>query len=100
MTIIFDGTAGLTGPNNSDSIINGVTVGKGGGNAATDTAVGYQALSSDAVGLNTAVGYQAGKTVSSGGTVTAVGYQAGLALTSGDLVAVGYKAGKIGRAHV
>jgi hypothetical protein len=91
------GTTELSGgtvTTTADATINGVTVGKGGGNVSNNTAVGYQALLTDTNGLNTAVGYQAAKTVNSGGTVTAVGYQAGTSVTTGDLTAVGYQAGK------
>jgi len=43
-----------------EALIDGLTVGQGGGNDATSTAVGYNALSANIVGRgNTAVGYQA-----------------------------------------
>ena len=57
---------------NSDATINGVTVGRGGGNISTNTALGYQALSSSAGGENIAIGYQAGK-YHTGQTSTIIG---------------------------
>ena len=46
---------------NSDALINGLTVGKGGGNVSTNSAFGFQALYSATAGGdgNTAIGYQA-----------------------------------------
>lgn len=46
---------------NGDALINGLTIGRGGGNTSTNTALGYQALSSSAAGNNIAIGYQVGK---------------------------------------
>jgi hypothetical protein len=62
----------------NDATINGQTVGKGGGNVATNTAHGVSALTANTSGtLNTAIGYQAGNAQSTGGASTFVGYRAG-----------------------
>ena len=78
----------------NDAVINGLTVGKGGGSVSTNTALGVSALSSNSTGgASTAVGYQAlvNNTASS---IVAVGYQAGYLNTSGtSLTALGYQAG-------
>jgi outer membrane murein-binding lipoprotein Lpp len=58
----------------SDATINGLTVGKGNSNIVTNTAFGYQALSSITDGSNnTAVGYNALSIISSGYQNTALG---------------------------
>jgi hypothetical protein len=95
MTIIFNGTTGLTGPNNSDGVINGVTVGKGGGNVSTNSILGYQALNSNTSGgNNTAAGYQAGLSNTTGTNNTNIGTYAGYsATTASDNTFVGYAAG-------
>ena len=56
--------------------VNGISVGRGAGAVATNTAVGYQALNSNTNTLNTAVGYRALTTNTSGQAVTAVGSDA------------------------
>ncbi|MHA8067397.1 hypothetical protein V7S76_12055, partial [Aquirufa sp. ROCK2-A2] len=44
-----------------DALINGITVGKGGGNGSTNTAIGFKALFSNQTGsMNTAIGNNAG----------------------------------------
>jgi hypothetical protein len=111
MTIIFNGTTGLTGPNNSDGIVNGVTIGKGGGNVSTNSILGDGALNSNINGSNnTALGYQAGysnttgeQNVYIGGTAgftnsigsrnTIIGWYAGNVCTSNDNVIIGRAAG-------
>jgi hypothetical protein len=64
----------------SDASINGLTLGKGGGNISTNTVFGYQALTSNTTGTsNTAIGYQAGYAGTSnttGSNNTYIGYQA------------------------
>lgn len=61
----------------SDLTINGQTVGKGGGNVATNTVHGVSALQANTSGANqTVVGYQAGYTNTTGGNFTAFGGQA------------------------
>jgi hypothetical protein len=77
-----------------DANINGLTVGKGGGNNANNTAVGFESLLNNTTGFNnTAIGYQALKPNTTGFLNTAVGY---LALASGTSagrnVAVGFGA--------
>ena len=64
-----------------DAYINSITVGRGGGNASSNTAIGFEALQSNIpVGFgigqtNTAVGYQTLKNNIGGFDNTAVGYQ-------------------------
>ena len=82
MTVIINGTTGVTSPGGdtqaADTTINGVTVGKGAGAVSTNTAVGLSALaaangSSDA---NTAIGEYALSVNTSGTRNTAVGQRA------------------------
>jgi trimeric autotransporter adhesin len=77
----------------SDATINGLTVGKGGGAVATNTAVGYQAINASATGgTNTAVGYQAVYSNTTGTANTALGLQALYAnTTAGSNTAIGYQ---------
>ena len=69
MSVIIDGTTGIDTPavttdsftantlNSTTQVVNGITVGKGGGAVSTNTAVGDSALASNTSGsLNTAVG--------------------------------------------
>ena len=78
----------------NDATISGLTVGKGAGAVATNTAVGASALAANSSGgNNVAIGYQAGLANSTGGQSTLIGSQAGLAGTDLDYVtAVGYQA--------
>jgi hypothetical protein len=87
----FSGTA-LTLAN--DASISGLTVGKGGGSVATNTAVGYQAINATATGTNNAAyGYQALNKITSGGNCTGVGLSALLNNTAAsNLTAFGYQA--------
>jgi hypothetical protein len=96
---------------NGDANINGLTVGRGAGAVATNTAVGYQAGNANTTGTNTtSIGYQANNSgnqfqsvaigsqalyTGGGAQDVAVGYQAGYSATSssGDAVYVGWKAG-------
>ena len=91
MSALIDGSNASSLP--ADSTINGVTVGKGGGNVATNTAVGYQAINASATGtLNTAVGYQTLFSNTSGAANYAVGYQALYTNTTGsNNTAFGYQ---------
>ena len=60
----------------SDASINGLTLGKGGGDISYNTAFGYQALYSNTTGsLNTAIGYQALTSNITGAYNTAIGLQ-------------------------
>ena len=74
--------------------IQGLTVGLGAGAVATNTAVGASALAANTSGgFNTAVGYQAGSSNTTGGAaITAFGYQAGKANTTGFVSAFGFVA--------
>ena len=82
MTIIIDGSLGVTSPGGdtqaADTTINGVRVGRGAGAVATNTAVGASALATN----------------TSGPQVTAVGSFAANASTGGYLVAVGGNAAR------
>jgi len=105
MSIILDGTTGITTPDLIDSSltsgrvvyagasgnltgstaltfdgailgVNGVSVGRGAGAVSTNTAVGASALAANTSGAdNTAVGYQAGFSNTTGLRNTASGYQ-------------------------
>jgi hypothetical protein len=80
----------------SDLTINGQTVGKGGGNASTNTVHGVSTLTAtNTIGDCTAVGYQALK-VTTGKQNTAVGSNAGASMTSGEgLAAFGWNAANL-----
>jgi hypothetical protein len=68
----------------SDITVQGVTVGRGAGAVATNTAVGASALAANTTGsYNTSAGYQALKANLGGAENTAVGGNAGLANTTG-----------------
>jgi len=68
-----------------DANINGLTVGKGGGNVADNTAFGYQAINGTSTGTsNTAIGYIALKSLTSGSYNSALGLNAGNSLTTGN----------------
>ena len=85
-SVTFAGTQTYTGASTFSSgiTVQGLTVGKGGGNVATNTALGVSALQgTNTAGSSTAVGYQAGYTNTSGVELTAIGYQAGYGNTSG-----------------
>ena len=75
----------------SDISVNSLTVGKGGGSVATNTALGVNALSGNSTGVSvTAVGYEALK-ANTANYQTALGSNALLANTSGsENVAVGF----------
>jgi hypothetical protein len=67
-----------------DANINGLTVGKGGGNVATSTAIGFEAMNSTVTGAgNVAVGYRAGKAITSGVYNAFVGWEAGISVNTG-----------------
>ena len=85
-TVALDVTGALK--TSTDSTINGLTVGKGGGSVATNTAVGASALGANTSGLaNAGLGNSALFTNTSGQQNTAVGHQSSYG-------------NKIGRAHV
>jgi hypothetical protein len=86
--IVLVGTTTASGTNllqvNSDSLINTLTVGKGAGSVATNTAVGFTALGSNTDGFsNTALGYAALTANTGGDYNTAVGSNALDSNTSG-----------------
>ena len=86
----FSGTA-LTLAN--DASISGLTVGKGGGAVATNTALGYQAGYSNTTGtFNSFFGYQAGYTNTTSSQNTGVGHSAMNLTTGANNTAYGYGA--------
>ena len=77
----FNGTTVTTA---NDASISGLTVGKGVGAVATNTAVGFQAINATATGTsNTALGYQALTANTSGGSNTSVGHNSLIRNTTG-----------------
>jgi hypothetical protein len=74
--------------------IQGLTVGKGGGAVATNTAVGASALAANTTGTyNSAFGYQAmAAGVTTGVGSTSLGVYAGHSVTSGSVTAIGNQA--------
>lgn len=115
---LFDGTTGklLKNSGSIDGKINGLTIGKGGGNLVSNTAFGLNALSSNAAtGVsntafganalganflgtnNTAMGYYALSSATASTYSVAIGNQTLSSATYGgnNNVAVGYQAGKV-----
>ena len=78
----------------ADTNINGITVGKGGGNKSENTAIGYSALFSNTTGnYNTAIGYSALFNNTTGQNNTAIGNSALFKNTSGnENIAIGNSA--------
>ena len=79
---------------NSDASINGVRVGKGGGDISTNTAIGNNSLNSNTTGTNnTAVGDEALADNTTGNLNTAIGFRS-LAdnTTGGENTSIGYAA--------
>ena len=78
---------GLTVVSTDDATINGILVGRGSGNAATNTVVGLNALSSNdpAGNYNTAIGNNALQDNTTGDFLTAVGFNAMTGNTTGSL---------------
>jgi stage V sporulation protein SpoVS len=67
----------------NDASVNGLTVGRGAGAVASNTALGFQAINASATGTAvTAVGYQAGY-LSTGAGNQLFGYSSGSAVTTG-----------------
>jgi len=90
---------------NSDSKINTIDIGLGGGNIATNTRVGVDALKANGTGAyNTAIGYNSLYTNSTGNDNTAIGYQSLFTNSYGSYnVAIGYQslfANEIGGGNV
>ena len=78
MTVIINGTTGITSPGGdtqaADTTINGLTVGRGAGAVATNTAVGQSAMAATATGTeNTALGREALTALTSGGQNAGLG---------------------------
>ena len=77
MSIVLDGTSGITTPDvdsTADISVNGLTVGRGAGAVSTNTAVGASALAATASGgSNTGIGYLALTALTSGSDNTSVG---------------------------
>jgi hypothetical protein len=68
-----------------DAVVNGLTVGRGAGAIATNTAVGSGALQANTTGtISVALGYQAGYAKTTAGANVAIGYQSQYAGTTGD----------------
>jgi len=89
MTVTINGSGSIT----EEITIDGVKVGQGGGNVATNTAVGASALAANTTGNNnTAIGSQAGNAQVTGASLTAVGYQAARLTTVGQVSAFGDRA--------
>lgn len=66
----------------NDATINTIRIGLGGGSQANSTAFGFQALNATNTGQNTAIGYTAGKAITSGGNNVFVGQYSGSAVTT------------------
>jgi hypothetical protein len=83
---LFNSTTGklIKDSASTDGLIQGMTVGLGGGSIATNTALGVSALAVNTTGtLNTAIGYQAGQSITTGQLNTVIGYRAGSNITTG-----------------
>ena len=78
-----------------DALINGATVGLGGGgNNSSNTTVGVQALSINTTSTinNVSIGYQANQNATSANSNVMVGYQAGRYFNGGQSISMGYQA--------
>ena len=90
---------GLTNPQakldvNGNALINGVTVGAGGGDLSSNAVLGSIALASNTTGAsNVAIGREALNTNSTGNNNVAVGRNAGRFVTGDNSTLVGYSAG-------
>jgi hypothetical protein len=93
MAVTISGDTGISPvtASGTSASVDGMTVGRGGGEVSTNTAVGASALVANTTGsLNTAIGYQALDANTTGLTNTAVGENAlGANTTSNDNTAVG-----------
>ena len=89
--IIGGGTGG--GSSATDISVNTLTVGRGPGNVATNSAYGYQTLLSNTTGANnTAIGYQAGDTNTTGSNNTFLGSGSDTTNTWSNSTAIGANA--------
>jgi hypothetical protein len=96
LTTIISGDTGISPvtPSGTSASVDGMTVGRGGGEVSTNTAVGTSALNSNTTGAtNTVVGYQAGYSNQTGADSTAIGSYALYTSTAGGNTAVGRSAG-------
>ena len=97
MTVVISGDTGISPvtASGTSASVDGMTVGRGGGEVSTNTAVGASALTANTTqSNNTAVGYQAGYSNNNGGDQCFVGYKAGYATTGGGNSFVGSQAGQ------
>lgn len=98
MPVTINGTTGIVTPDldsTDDIVVNGINIGTGGGNIATNATIGVNALSSNTTGYyNTACGYLGLGDNTLGFKNTAVGYNAlGSNTTGDDNTAIGFSAG-------
>jgi trimeric autotransporter adhesin len=90
-TVTISDTGVLTA--SADSLIHGITIGRGGSGVSNNTALGYNALNAITTGgTNVAVGYEAGLSLTDASDTTFIGYQAGRLATGGENTAVGTQA--------
>jgi len=85
MTTIISGDTGISPvtASGTSASVDGMTVGRGGGEISTNTAVGASALATNSAGIEvTSVGYQA-LNLSTGSDNTAFGFKAGAKITTG-----------------
>lgn len=76
MTVVISGDSGVVVSGNTNTL-SGITVGRGAGSVATNTAVGASALAANTTGdRSTAVGNNAALTNTTGVSLTALGYNA------------------------
>jgi hypothetical protein len=88
-TLAVAGTLTVTG---TATTVQGLTVGRGAGAVATNTAFGASALAANTTGAsNVAMGESALAANTTASNNTAVGYQAGTANTTGRITAVGHR---------
>jgi hypothetical protein len=86
MPVVINGDTGISPvtASGTSASVDGMTVGRGGGEVSTNTALGSGALATNSVGPQVvAVGYQAGN-LSTAGYSTFIGYQAGVNQSTGD----------------
>jgi hypothetical protein len=86
MAVVINGDTGISPvtASGTSASVDGMTVGRGGGESVTNTATGYVALASNSSGTqNSAFGNGALNTNSSGGNNTAIGYYAQVFNTTG-----------------
>ena len=97
-TITASKTFSETTTFSKDALINGLTVGRGGGNKAYNTAIGTAALESNSTGSsNTAIGFGALSTNVTGEFNTAIGYLADVGYDNlTNATAIGYGAVALG----